>query len=70
MEQIIQQAAIRLKNVKCPDCSKGVLTKIPFSTDSRRLVFYTDTDRFALAHYVQVHKCPKCGKLIGVEYAS
>ena len=70
MEQIRQAGAIKLQNVKCPDCSKGVITKIPRSTDIRRLVFYTEADQIAFAHYIQIHKCPKCGKLIGVEYSS
>lgn len=57
---------IRLVNVKCPNCTKGVITKVPRGTDMRKLIFYTGADEITKARWIQVHKCPKCGDFIGL----
>jgi predicted RNA-binding Zn-ribbon protein involved in translation (DUF1610 family) len=64
-----ENKTLKLISVKCPHCGKGVITRVPQGTDLRKLLFYTDEDEIAEALYVQVHKCPKCGKTSGVKIA-
>ena len=64
----ICQIHIQLQNVLCPDCNKGVLTKVSWKIDLRTLIFYTADEVEDVK--AQVHKCPKCGKNTGLEIAS
>jgi predicted RNA-binding Zn-ribbon protein involved in translation (DUF1610 family) len=66
---VTQRPIVRLISVKCPLCSKGVITRVPPCTDLRRIIIYTEEDEIANAYGVQVHKCPKCGKSAGVKIA-
>jgi predicted RNA-binding Zn-ribbon protein involved in translation (DUF1610 family) len=59
----------RLISVKCPHCSKGVITRVPPCTDLRKINIYTNEAEIANAYGVQVHKCPKCGRAAGVKIA-
>ncbi|MDR1409778.1 MAG: hypothetical protein LBJ12_05880 [Oscillospiraceae bacterium] len=70
MPALTAAASIRLINVKCPACAKGVITKVPLGTDMRKLIFYTETEKIASAKQTQVHKCPKCGCTVGLRIAT